>query len=385
MMKRSVLIIIATAFMSVAFGYTMPLLALTLKSAGATQTQIGISACAPSLAIILTGFSSRRLIELLGYKKILAFSTLVLCSGLFILEQSNNLYVWFAVRACIGATNGMLWIALESLLNHSTPALIKGRVIGIYTAATTFSLAMGSMIPIDTAALERAFFTSALLFCIGVAICYLSGSLILPEEKGATLGLAVKSLGKMPVECAIATCGGALVAAQITLLPASTPVNMNGLTGKDLLSTTLLGSAVAQILMGITADKLGVYKSAFIITTAGILLSHLMWMSGHGVGSEVLYFLWGGICSVLYGLALIMFGLRARPDELMTGNAGLLLLYETGSLLGPVTGGVLHDILGISSLPIVSALAFYIILSFLIFNKQTKIIVLLRGIIEFKR
>ncbi|WP_082744051.1 MULTISPECIES: MFS transporter [unclassified Burkholderia] len=385
MMRRSVLIIIATAFMSVAFGYTMPLLALTLKSAGATQTQIGVSACAPSLAIILTGFSSRRLIALLGYKKVLAFSALVLCGGLFILERSNNLYVWFVVRACIGATNGMLWIALESLLNHSTPAPIKGRVIGVYAAATTFSLAVGSLIPIDTAALERAFLTSALLFCVGVAICYLSGSLILPEEKGATLGLAVKSLRKMPVECVIATCGGALVAAQITLLPTSTTVNMNGLTGKDLLSTTLFGSAAAQIAMGITADKLGIYKSAFIVTIAGILLSHLIWMNDHGVGSEVLYFLWGGGCSVLYGLALIMFGLRARPDELMTGNAGLLLLYETGSLLGPVTGGVLQDILGTSSLPIVSALAFYIILSFLIFNKYARLRVLLRGVIEFKR
>ncbi|AKM02691.1 MFS transporter [Burkholderia pyrrocinia] len=385
MMKRSVLIIIATALMSVAFGYTMPLLAITLKSAGATQTQIGVSACAPSLAIILTGLGSRRLIALLGYKKILAFSTLVLCGGLFILEQSNNLYVWFVVRACIGATNGMLWIALESLLNHSTPAPIKGRVIGIYAAATTFSLAMGSMIPIDTAALERAFLTSALLFCIGVAICYLSGSLIMPEEKGATFGLAIKSLRKMPVECMIATCGGALVAAQITLLPTSTTVNVNGLTGKDLLSTTLLGSAAAQILMGITADKLGIYKSAFVIAAAGILLSHLIWMNDHGVGSEILYFLWGGVCSVLYGLALIMFGLRARPNELMIGNAGLLLLYETGSLLGPVTGGVLHDILGTSSLPIVSALAFYTILSFLIFNKHAEIKVILRDIIGFKR
>ncbi|MDR8038785.1 MFS transporter [Burkholderia cenocepacia] len=385
MMKRSVLIIIATALMSVAFGYTMPLLAITLKTAGATQTQIGVSACAPSLAIILTGLSSRRLIALLGYKKILAFSTLVLCGGLFILEQSNNLYVWFIVRACIGATNGMLWIALESLLNHSTPGPIKGRVIGIYAAATTFSLAMGSMIPIDTAVLERAFLTSALLFCIGVGICYLSGSLIMPKEKGATFGLAIKSLRKMPVECMIATCGGALVAAQITLLPTSTTMNVHGLTGKDLLSTTLLGSAAAQILMGIIADKLGVYKSAFVITVAGILLSHLIWMNDRGVGSEILYFLWGGVCSVLYGLALIMFGLRARPDELMTGNAGLLLLYETGSLLGPVAGGVLHDILGTSSLPIVSALAFYAILSFLIFNKHTEIKVLLRGIVEFKR
>ncbi|MFM0523270.1 MFS transporter [Caballeronia jiangsuensis] len=260
---------------------------------------MGVSACAPSLAIILTGFSSRRLITMHGYKKVLAFSALVLCSGLFILERSYNLYVWFAVRACIGATNGMLWIALESVLNHLTPAPIKGRVIGVYAASTTFSLAMGSLIPIDTAALERAFLTSALLFCVGVAVCYLSGSPILPEEKTATIGLAVKSLRKMPVECVIATCGGALVAAQISLLPTSTTVNMNGLTGKDLLSTTLLGSAAAQIAVGITADKLGIYKSAFIITTAGILLSHLIWMNDHGVGSEVLYFFWGGV-SVCY-------------------------------------------------------------------------------------
>ncbi|GEM_PF-4762241 len=86
---------------------------------------------------------------------------------------------------------------------------------------------------------------------------------------------------------------------------------------------------------------------------------------------------------MLYGLALIMFGLRARPNELITGNAGLLLLYETGSLLGPVTGGVLNDILGTSSLPIVGALAFYVILSFLIFNKYARLRVLLRCVIAF--
>lgn len=349
-LRQSVIIILATTLMSLALGYTMPLLAITLKAAGATQTQIGISAAAPPLAILLSGFSARRVIAFLGFRAILCMSAVVLCGGLLALSATMDLYVWFVTRAVIGATNGVLWISLESWLNHVTPPLSKGRVVGLYAAATTLAFACGSLLPMAERDPRLSFVAAAALFGVGIGVCLFVQAPVF-RSTNANARAILDSTVSLAVECAMALAAGVLVSVQIALLP--TVPFFRGLGGgKDLLSASLFGAIAAQLLTGVVADRWGSERVVLPLVLAGIAVSGTLLPEWHGdLVPVVLYFCWGGVSNALYSVALTRLGIRKSGHELLVGNAALLLSYETGTLLGPVAGGMLSDRVGVAAFP----------------------------------
>jgi MFS family permease len=355
--KQSVLIILATAVMSLALGYTMPLLAITLKAAGATSTQIGISAAAPPLAILLSGFVARRVTAFYGFRVILCLSSVVLCGGLFVLSATTCLYLWFITRAVIGCANGMLWISLESWLTHTAPATSRGRVVGIYAAATTLAFACGSLIPVATRHPSMSFLAAAVLFGVGVATCLFvrAPRVALTHERPRALAAIALSL---VLEGTMAFTGGILVSMQIALLP-TLGLAPGGLAGKDLLSATLFGAIAAQLLTGVMADRWGPERMAMPLVLAGIGVSIALQMHWPGgIATLAIYFCWGGLSNALYSLALTRLGMRKRGQELLAGNAALLMAYETGTLIGPVGAGMFFDLVGARAFSTISIAAF---------------------------
>ena len=53
-----------------------------------------------------------------------------------------------------------------------------------------------------------------------------------------------------------------------------------------------------------------------------------------------LLFVWGGIASGIYPVALSMAGDRFRGGELVSVNAAMIMAYGLGALVGPPLGGV---------------------------------------------
>jgi MFS family permease len=53
-----------------------------------------------------------------------------------------------------------------------------------------------------------------------------------------------------------------------------------------------------------------------------------------------LLFIWGGIASGIYPVALSMAGDRFHGTELVTTNAAMIIAYGLGGLVGPALGGV---------------------------------------------
>lgn len=359
-MRLSACIILATTLMSLALGYTMPLLAITLKAAGASNAQIGISAAAPSLAILVTGFSARSVIAFFGFRKVLLLSAVVLCGGLSVLSATTDLYVWFVTRAAIGATNGMLWISLESWLNHVTPAALKGRVVGIYAAATTLAFACGSLFPIATLHPSLSFVTAAALFCVGVGVCLFVRAPVF-SSTDASLRALLSTAASLVTEGAMAFATGVLVSIQIALLPTVTPLQA-AVSGKSLLSATLFGAVAAQLLAGVMTDRWGSERITLPLIVAGIVVSAALLPGNHwGIAPQAIYFCWGGLSNALYSLALTRLGIRKTGHELLVGNAALLLAYETGTLIGPIVGGVLSDLAGAAAFSAISVVTFVIL------------------------
>jgi predicted MFS family arabinose efflux permease len=57
-----------------------------------------------------------------------------------------------------------------------------------------------------------------------------------------------------------------------------------------------------------------------------------------------LLFVWGGVASGIYPVALSMAGDRFRGGDLVSANAAIIIAYGLGGLVGPAMGGAAMDI-----------------------------------------
>ena len=77
------------------------------------------------------------------------------------------------------------------------------------------------------------------------------------------------------------------------------------------------------------------------------------------LGSEpwlwAMMFLWGGVSWGIYTLALGLMGEKFPATELAAANAAFVMMYEVGSVGGPIISGAAMDVWPLFGLPIVVA------------------------------
>ncbi|MGH6960686.1 MAG: hypothetical protein ACREE7_09400, partial [Dongiaceae bacterium] len=78
---------------------------------------------------------------------------------------------------------------------------------------------------------------------------------------------------------------------------------------------------------------------------------------GSGAWLWAMMFLWGGVSWGIYTLALGLMGERFPAKELAAANAAFVMMYEVGSVGGPIISGAAMDIWPLYGLPIVVVVA----------------------------
>ena len=124
------------------------------------------------------------------------------------------------------------------------------------------------------------------------------------------------------------------------------------------LSIFMAGNLVLQLPLGWLADhssRRGILLLSAAIVAAGAVIYPLV------LGSQpwlwVMMFLWGGVSWGIYTLALGLMGERFAPADLATANAAFVMMYETGSVGGPILSGAAMDQWPLYGLPAVIAAA----------------------------
>jgi MFS family permease len=93
--------------------------------------------------------------------------------------------------------------------------------------------------------------------------------------------------------------------------------------------------------LGWLADRMDRRRLLGLTGIAGALLPlALLAVPAGSPAVWALLFLYGGIALGYYTIGLAYLGARYAPGELAVANAGFMVLYETGTTLGPaLTGG----------------------------------------------
>ena len=100
-----------------------------------------------------------------------------------------------------------------------------------------------------------------------------------------------------------------------------------------------LGSIVLQVLIGWLSDRVSRLAALRLCGAVGLLGAHRIARScrRRRLALFVLLFVWGGIASGIYPVALSMAGDRFRGGELVSVNAAMIMAYGHGCVARPGT------------------------------------------------
>jgi MFS family permease len=340
--RKSLIAVVLSCFgVGIAFGLGYPLTAMTLEARGESSWIIGLAGAAPSLAILL-------LLPILPHAvaRIQPATAIILgcvcCAVAYAsLYFIDNTVAWIALRFLMGATIALPWIVGETWVNHIAGDTHRARVISFYAVSFFSGFALGPML------LEYFGATGPLAYAIGALGALLAAlPIYLARDLAPDLAHepATGLIGGMrlaPAAMAGGFLGGFLETSHFSLLPnVAMAGGMEEGAALRLMTALVVGGIVTQYTLGWLADRT---SRKLLLAALGLIYAALIAIFPFVLGTPVfalaVIFVMGTTVIGLYMLGLAMLGQEVEPSQLATANAAFMLMYTSGSIVGPALTG----------------------------------------------
>lgn len=340
--RLSLIAVIASAFaVGVSFGVGFPLTALTFESWGEPKWVIGLAGAAPAIATIAVLPFAPRILARFGPVWSIVLGCAVAAAGFLALSTITSAAAWIAVRIVMSAGVAIPWLVGETWINMAAREDTRGRVIACYAIAFFSGFTAG---PLALGWLGTTGFAPFLAGAIGTAV---AGLPVLLARR-----LAPQILSDRPppilsvMRLAPAAMVGAFIAgfAEITYLSLIPNVGVAaGLYEAEaltLLSAMTVGGLIAQFPLGYLSDRMGRMTILYGLAVAFVALSLLLPFALRDATSAMIAaFFIGAVILGFYSVGLAIIGERAEPGQLAAVNAGYIVMYQAGAILGPIISG----------------------------------------------
>jgi predicted MFS family arabinose efflux permease len=359
-------LIAGASVFSITIGLSYPLLALKLNAAGIGDAMIGANAAVTPLGMILSAPFVPRLTRRLGPWAVLLACTVATALLLLLIGATEDATAWFPLRFLLGGTTSALFVVTEAGVLESTPARVRGRVMGAYTTSVTLGYALGPLILVATGHEGRAPFAAAVAILAAAVLVMLAaraplrGFLIRSGGAGSVGGFLARAPVILVACAAVAAFDNASMSF-LALYVAGEGLDIHA--GNRMLSVLLLGGTVLQYPIGWIADRTSV-SATFLGCAAVGLAGCAVFPAILGAGPLLwgVLVLWGGAVIGVYTMALAELGARFSGAELVTGNAAVAVTWGIGSLVGVPAAGAAMEAAGGTGLLTVLAVPFAVLL-----------------------
>ncbi len=354
--NRALAAVIGTAFgVGVSVGAIVPLLSLILEQRGFDATAIGINAAMFPLGAVAFSFLVPRIVAALGlFNAILA--SIALTAALMLLFPATDDYVaWCAIRLAIGCIGVVHWIASETWINLLARDANRSRVMAVYATVMAGGFVCGPLLLTWTGIEGWLPFMAV----AAASLCALVPVLLIRARPPALdRAMHFNLFGVMravPVVMAAALVAGFVDASLFSLIPVQ---QVRAGHAEQLavlsLSVFMAGNLILQYPLGWIADHTSRRPAA--IATAAIIvagaIAYPLMMPAPGPAFWLMMFVWGGVSWGMYTLGLALLGERFQPAQLAAANAAFVMVYEVGSIAGPVVSGAALDRWPVYGLPV---------------------------------
>ena len=359
--NRALAAVIGTAFgVGVSVGAVVPLLSLNLEQRGFDAAEIGINAAMFPLGAVGFSFLVPRIVAWLGIFNAIVASITLTSALMLLFPAVDDYFAWCAIRLAIGCVGVVHWIASETWINLLARDDNRSRVMAIYATVMAGGFVGGPLL-LSLTGIQGwtpfiAVAAASLLALVPVLLIRSA-----PPAMGESLHTGLFAVMRaVPLVMAAALTAGFVDAALFSLIPvyqvrAGHAEQLAVMT----LSVFMAGNLILQYPLGWIADHTNRRYAA--IATAAIIaggaIAYPLMLPALGPAFWLMMFVWGGVSWGMYTLGLALLGERFRPAELAAANAAFVMMYEVGSISGPVAAGAALDRWPVHGLPVAVGLA----------------------------
>ena len=330
-------------------GLLLALLGVRATSEGFSNLVTGLIMSGYFAGFFAGTWLTPRIIETVGHVRVFA----ALASIASIAALVHSLWVnpagWIAMRGLTGFSFAGLYIVAESWLNASSHNRTRGRLLGIYALSQYTGLSLGQLML--GAADPNGF--ALFIVCSIVVSAALVPILLSPRpapafEAPSPLGLRalmrVSPLGTAATFISGLTLGaffslGAVYATEIGLSVAMVGVFLAAVTS---------GGSFLQWPIGRLSDTFDRRHVIVLISFAGALASISAGLvAAHStLALIVVGTVFGGLVLPVYSLSVAHTNDFLKPEQMVSGSSGLVVLFGAGSIFGPMLAAVAMDVSG---------------------------------------
>ncbi len=365
--------ILAVFTVGLCWGIIIPVTSVILEGRAIATPLIGLMASAIFVGMTVGSPGAGKLIQRFGIKPVLLGG--LASSGVFmlILAVFTSLPAWLALRCALGVSFGAVIISSEVLINRGSSDDNRGRNLGLYAFAFSFSLmitpvalwliAFGAGVP----------FICGALACFAAALFMRTSGRVEQENPSDAPGPVQRIFTRISLSLLTNFVAGFMEGSLIALIPLYTlregfSASQTGI----LLSAFMIGHGGGPPLIGLLGDRIGLRRVLAIVYMLGFAVFMVLITGTFRMGLAVPLLLAGMSVGALYPLAVGMIGERLPSEDLPRGNALITACYGAGSIVGPIIPALIMHITIPRSLFIISASLYMVLLIIMKFQPHDR-------------
>jgi len=346
LLRNVAALIAAVTILQLAGGLLGVRLPLAFAADGHSRTALGLVAASYSAGFMMGAMNATQLLARVGHIRVYAACAAIFSVATLALHFTGDVWSWGLARMCAGVAVALMFAVVESWISFSIGAHARGEVMSVYMVLTKGALALGPFFAFSYApeAPEPWMIAAALAALSMVPLCFTAAEQPAPP-KAQPLAL-VEQFATAPA-AVIASFGAGLVnGGVLALAPLYAAQHYGPNAAAEFYSAAFTGSLLLQWPAGRISDRrdrrLVIAALAAIAAAASFALA--LW-SGQLLSwsAVLLFFIWGAGALSFYGIAVAHMADRAEPGKMAQSAAGLLFVWATGSVIGPIVMGPLVD------------------------------------------
>lgn len=255
---------------------------------------------------------------------------------------------WGGLRFVSGMCMSGLYVTVESWLNQRASNETRGRLLSVYMLVVSLGLGLGQILLIFG---DPADFTLFILVGILISIAVVPVALIriptpseiIPVKLSLRYLFATAPLGVVAVVVAGASGSsvialGAVYATKVGMEPGRVGVFM---------AASLLGGVVTQYPLGVLSDRAPRRRVILAVAVAAAATGAVGTLVDPGSAKLLaVATVYGGLTFPMYSLAVSHINDLLPERQLVSAAAGIVFMYGSGSVVGPIAVSVLMTVVG---------------------------------------
>ncbi|MBX3532002.1 MAG: MFS transporter [Rhizobiaceae bacterium] len=334
------------------------LIALRGAQEGFSAATIGFIGTAYFAGFLIGCIFIVQIMRAVGHIRTFAALAALAAAGTMLLPMFIDPVMWTIVRFLSGFCFAGLFTVMEAWLNSGVENRDRAQILAVYRVID-ITCVTGSqfLIPLVGAQGFEIFLVMAIMTTISLVPVSLGDRSNPKPPEDVKLDLKRAWLIS-PLAAAGCMAVGLSNSAFRTMSPVyAEEIGMSVTDVATFMSVSIIGSALVQYPLGYLSDRFD-RRAVLLVTTLLALASALalfLFAGSDRLTNFLLVFMFGSFAMPLYPLSAAHANDRAKPNEFVLLNAGLMLFYSIGAVVGPFAAANVMAVAGPHSLFLFSA------------------------------